>query len=330
MADSDDFDTRPLASGGGGDGDDVAPAIPAEGDVAERGSSAADQASRRRLEEDRRELEDRVRQRTAELAKANAKLRVEMDERRRAEEQSRVHQAEIAHIGRLNVLGEMVAELAHELNQPLSAIANYAQASVRMLGKLSDNPPQDVLSALQQIVGQASRAAQIIHRVRKFVAQAEPNREPIDLNVVAAEVVQFAEIEARLAGATIRLERCEQPLLVLADRAQIEQVLINLLHNALEALRQADAFSRQLSIRTAAAGQFVELAVRDTGPGVSPEARERLFERFFTTKPQGMGMGLPISRSIIESHGGRLWLDTAVSPGAEFHFVLPQHSPEST
>lgn len=282
-------------------------------------------ATRARLEAARLELERRVRQRTMELAEANVRLRVEMDERRRAEEESRVRQAEMAHVARLNAVGEMMAELAHELNQPLSAMANYAQASVRLLTRDVPDPPPDVLNSLQQIVGQASRAAQIVHRVRAFVSKGEQARKALGLNDLVADIVQLAEVEARVARATISFEPAPDKPIVFVDGVQIEQVLINLTRNAFEAMEAAGPFPRTLLLRTTVAGDLVETLVRDTGPGVAPDARDHVFERFYTTKPRGIGMGLPICRSIIESHGGRLWLDSGGTGGATFRFVLPLH-----
>ena len=285
-------------------------------------------STRHRLEAARAELERRVRERTMELAAANVRLRVEIDERRRAEEEVRIRQAEMAHVARLNAVGEMMAELAHELNQPLSAMANYAQASLRLLSRYSNDPPADVLTSLQQIVGQASRAAQIVHRVRTFVSKGEQARKPLPLNALIADIVQLAEVEARVARASIAFDPGDDSAIVFVDRVQIEQVLINLMRNAFEAMETGGGFPRQLTLRTAVSGSFVETVICDTGPGVPADMADRVFERFYTTKPRGIGMGLPISRSIIESHGGRLWLDTGGTAGATFRFVLPLHQNE--
>ena len=271
------------------------------------------------------ELEQRVRQRTAELAEANRRLRVEMEERRRAEEQVQQHQAELAHVARLSTVGEMVAELAHELNQPLSAISSYAQACKRLLHGDGADQAEELSAALNQVSEQTDRAAEIVRRLRRFVAKAKPAETALDLNAVIRDVAELMSIDARTAKAEVALELTEPLPPVVGDRIQLEQVLVNLMRNGFEALRESEYEPRRLTVRTTVDGRqgSVVVDVEDNGVGIRPEAADRVFDRFFTTKPDGMGMGLSISRSIIENHGGRLWVAPASERGAAFRFILP-------
>jgi PAS domain S-box-containing protein len=269
------------------------------------------------------ELEDRVRDRTAELADANVQLRLEMEERRRAEDEARQHQAELWHVARLNAVGEMVAELAHELNQPLSAISNYAQACARLLCSRSDDDREKLLAAVEQVRAQADRAAKITQRLRHFVAKAEPVRTVLDINRVVRDIAALLQVEAHVGLVDLRFDLVEPCPPVAADRIQIEQVIVNLLQNAFEAVRNSDAQPREVTIQTSTNHDgWIEVAVRDTGMGPPGGDFEQVFKRFFTTKPNGMGMGLSISRSIIENHGGRLWGAPNPDRGATFRFTL--------
>jgi C4-dicarboxylate-specific signal transduction histidine kinase len=282
-----------------------------------------------RLRRAHEELEQHVRQRTAELAEANHRLRVEMDERRRAEDLVLQHQAELAHVARLSTVGEMVAELTHELNQPLSAICSYAQACKRLLGSDGVAQVRELSASLKQVAEQADRAAEIIRRLRRFVTKAKPLQSPVDINAMIHEVSGLMSIDARMAGAEVVFELTGPLPPLLGDRIQLEQVLVNLMRNAFESLRESPHGDRRLSIRTALeAEKNVLVDVEDNGVGVPPDAGDCLFERFFTTKPEGMGMGLSISRSIVENHGGKLWVAPATGRGALFHFTLPIHPGE--
>ncbi|MBN2474054.1 MAG: response regulator [Pirellulales bacterium] len=270
------------------------------------------------------ELERRVQQRTAELAEANAKLRAEMEERRRAEERASQHQAELAHFARLSTVGEMVAELAHELNQPLAAISSYAQACARLLRSSREDSTEDLVASVRQVVEQAERAAEIIRRLRRFVKKGKPSRTALDLSVLVREIAAIVEVEARTVRVDLRFDLLEPCPPVMADRIQIEQVLINLIRNGLEAMRESQGGRRILTIETRVAdGQHLEVAVHDQGVGIPPDMMKRVFERYFTTKPHGIGMGLPISRSIVESHGGRLGVTSDPQSGTTFRFHLP-------
>jgi C4-dicarboxylate-specific signal transduction histidine kinase len=297
--------------------------------VVERALERARQAQRlieakEQLREAHEELELRVHRRTAELAEANRRLLVEMEERRRAEDQLRQHQDELAHVARLSTVGEMVVELAHELNQPLGAISSYAQACKRLLA--SDHPEdrEELSSALVRVGEQADRAAEIVRRLRRFITKAQPMQTSVDLNALIRDVAELMDIDARMAGAEVRFEFVAPLPSIVADRIQIEQVVVNLMRNAFEAMRDCPPEFRQLVLRTIVEDQrFIRVEACDTGIGIPPAAIESVFDRFFTTKPDGMGMGLAISRSIITNHGGKLWVVRNLDRGCTFSFTLP-------
>lgn len=276
------------------------------------------------LRQARDELEQRVRSRTAELAEANQRLRVEVEERRRAEEQLQCHQAELAHVARLSTMGEMVAELAHELNQPLSAISSYAQACQRLLRLGAADHAESLVTSLAQVAEQADRAAGIIRRLKRFVTKAKPVQVALDVNELVRDVGELMQLDARQAKVVVHFDLFDGLPPVVGDRIQIEQVMVNLMRNAFEAMRGAQATPCELTVRTSVEdGRRIRVEVRDTGCGIGPDTHARLFDRFFTTKADGMGMGLPISQSIIESHGGRLWAESNPDRGATFFFTLP-------
>lgn len=244
---------------------------------------------------------------------------------RQAEHQAREHQQELIHVSRLSTMGEMATGLAHELNQPLSAIANFANGSVRRL-QASGQGPEDILYALGQITAQADRAGEIIKRLRALVRKQTPVRRVADLNEVVREVCSFVEFEARKAGIVIEQEFYVHNLLVRIDVVQIEQVLLNLIRNALEALREMPEDGRSLVIQTDCQdGEWAVARVLDTGPGIRDEEMARLFEPFFTTKQGGMGMGLIISRTIIEDHGGTVNAEQRTGGGSCFSIRLPSN-----
>jgi PAS domain S-box-containing protein len=268
------------------------------------------------------ELEQRVRDRTANLLAAYERIEREIQERRRVEERIREREAELAHVTRLSTMGEMAATMAHELNQPLAAIANYAGGCLRRLqaGSASE---KHLLDATEQITAQAQRAGRIIHRLRSFVRKREPRRTLVDVNDAVREAVSFSTPEARRYGVAVALELADTLPAVLADLVQVEQVILNLLRNGIEAMRGMQGGKRLLEVKTTARDDWVEVAIRDWGCGVPAEAAGRLFHPFFTTKPHGMGMGLAISQSIVSAHGGRIWTHPAADGGAVFRFTLP-------
>ena len=236
-------------------------------------------------------------------------------------------QGELLHISRLTVLGEMGSTLAHELNQPLSAITNYLKGGRRMLERA---PPDTARAgeAMDKAADQALRAGDIIRKLRDFAARGEIERRIESLSKLVEEASALALIGAKEHGVRVSYRFDPQADLVVADRVQIQQVALNLIRNAIDAM--ATSPRRALAISTHAADNqigsdgdtFVQVSVADTGPGLSPEIADRLFEPFMTTKAQGMGVGLSISRTIIEAHGGRIWAESNSDGGATFHFTL--------
>lgn len=251
-------------------------------------------------------------------------IRHDITDLKRAQEQLRQHEHELAHVDRLSIMGEMASNLAHELGQPLGAVVNYAQACLRMVCRGTYSVERLSL-ALQQTVEQAQRAGAIIHRIRDFVRKDRPQAECLNLTSLASETLEFVSSEARGKGVRVAVETTDNLPPVRADRIQIEQVLLNLIFNSIDAMQQARFKARfkarQVTIRFKALEGKVRVTVADTGPGLGKDVVEHIFEPFYTTKDKGMGMGLAICRSIIEAHSGRLWADSA--SGAVFHFTLP-------
>lgn len=229
-------------------------------------------------------------------------------------------QSELIHASRLTAMGEMASALAHELNQPLAAISNYVKGSERML---EAEPPdrqkiQDALSAASE---QAIRAGQIIRQLRNFVARGEAEPRIENLPQLLEEAGALAMIGARERGVRLRYALSPRAKLVLADKVQVQQVVLNLMRNALEAMD--GSARRDLSVTSTPIGQgMIEVSIADTGSGLTPEITERLFQPFSTTKAQGMGVGLSISRTIIEAHGGRIWAEPNPGGGTAFYFTL--------
>jgi PAS domain S-box-containing protein len=245
----------------------------------------------------------------------------DITDRKRIEAQARQHQAELAHVLRLGTMGEMAAGLAHEINQPLGAIANYAQGCVR---RLRDGSADDaaLLPIVEQIAAEALRAGEIIRRLRELVRKESPEYQDVDLNGLVRKSIQMVEPEARQHGIHLHLRLAPDLPPAPCTGIQIEQVLVNLLLNGIEAVQGADNGERTLTVTTAPAAGGVEVAIRDSGVGI-PEPPADVFAPFFSTKPNGLGMGLSISRSIIEAHGGRLWATRNADRGSTFRFTLP-------
>jgi two-component system sensor kinase FixL len=247
----------------------------------------------------------------------------DITDRRRAEDEARVLQERLTHFSRLSTMGEMAAGLAHEINQPLSAIATYAQACQRLIRQPGPDL-EDVSAALEQINAQALRAGEVIRRLRNFVKNREVKREPVNCARLLDDLRTLAETDARLHNIRLRLD-CQEPLpTVYADPIQLQQVILNLVRNAIDAMVDAPEDRREVVLMTrAAADGEVEVTVADHGTGLAPEATEHLFNPFFTTKASGTGLGLAISRSIVRAHGGRLWHTPNDGSGVRFHFTLP-------
>jgi two-component system sensor kinase FixL len=242
--------------------------------------------------------------------------------RQRAEERLQELQDELIHVARLSAMGEMASALAHELNQPLTALINYAQATRRLVGEGGDEGQAALRSLLDKIMQQGSRAGQIIHRLRQFIAKGETERTLEDVNAVVEEASALALIGAAGRGIAVRrlLQKDLPPVLI--DKVQIHQVITNLIRNSVDALAEAGLGEIVIATRRPGPAQ-VEITVADTGPGLAPEVAARLFQPFVTTKPNGMGIGLSICRTIVEAHGGKLWASDNPGGGAMFTVSLP-------
>jgi two-component system sensor kinase FixL len=231
-------------------------------------------------------------------------------------------QSELVHVSRLTAMGEMASALAHEINQPLAAISNYMKGSRRLLAGSTDPNLTKIESALDRAAEQAVRAGQIIRRLRDFVSRGESEKRVESLSKLIEEAGALGLAGAREQNVRLRFDLDPGADLVLADRVQIQQVLVNLFRNALEAMAQS--LRRELVVANArAADDMIEVEVSDTGSGFQDDVIPNLFQTFFTTKDTGMGVGLSISRSIIEAHGGRMWAESNSSGGATFRFTLP-------
>jgi C4-dicarboxylate-specific signal transduction histidine kinase len=274
----------------------------------------------------RDQLEEKVQSRTAELRTANRDLQAEMAEREAAEEAVRTMEAELTHVSRVTLMGELTASIAHEVNQPLGAIMNYANACRRLLAAGSADHAR-IDQALESIADDATRASEVIARIRALSKKKPTEKAPYGVKPLISDVVAIAESKMLARGVSVRVELAPELPPLWIDRVQIQQVLLNLMINAMEAMDAVPAPQRILEISAASAsheGEAVVLVtVRDHGPGISPADRGRLFDAFFTTKSGGVGLGLAISRSIVESHRGRLALVSASGPGATFQITLP-------
>jgi len=243
----------------------------------------------------------------------------------REESEARLHevQSELARLARLSELGEMASALAHELNQPLSTIANYSQGCVRMLRGAPETLAGRLREALSEIAAQSLRAGQIIRHLREFVVRGETQKTPEDIRKLVEEAGALALIGSREQGVKAAFQFAPGADMVITDRVQIQQVLTNLMRNAIEAMRASER--RELTVRTYPDGKFVAVEISDTGPGVDEEIAAQLFKPFVTTKSGGMGIGLSISRRIIESHGGEISAGRNEDGGAVFRFTLPAY-----
>jgi C4-dicarboxylate-specific signal transduction histidine kinase len=281
--------------------------------------SAKRKQSQEALRHARDELETRVQDRTAELRQANETLR------ERGETLQKV-QTELAHVTRVMTVGELTASIAHELNQPLAAIVTNSNACLRWLGGAQPNL-DEARKAVDRIIKDSYRASDVISRVRALVKKTPARNDLVDLNEVIVEVLALAQNQARRAGVVLKRELATDLPRVRGDRVQLQQVILNLVINGLEAIAKNKNGERELSISSGIDdSKDMTIAVRDTGEGLDPANLERVFDAFFTTKADGMGMGLAISRTIIESHGGRLWATPNSPRGAIFQFTLPADS----
>ena len=271
-----------------------------------------------------------VKQAKAEIKRLNEELEQRVVERTRqltaASEALREAQAALTHVTRVTTLGEVTASFAHELNQPLAAIVNNANACLGLLPS-GRHGLDEVREALADIVSDADRASAIIERVRGLAKRTPPEKVPLRLVDVVDDVVALAAAESVARGVAIRTDVAADLPVVLGDRVQLLQVLLNLVVNGMDAMSSVDEPERRLDILgrpdTRDGGPAARISVQDRGVGLDAGRMDRLFEAFYTTKPHGMGMGLAICRSIIDAHGGRLWAESNQGPGATFSFRLP-------
>jgi C4-dicarboxylate-specific signal transduction histidine kinase len=255
---------------------------------------------------------------------------LDLTERKQAEKEARESerrynemQAKLAHANRVATVGQLTASIAHEINQPITGAATNARAALRWLQRQPPNVER-ALRAIDGIANSAERAGEIIAGIRALIKKAPQQKEPFEINETIHEVLMLAQGEVRKNGISVVLTMGEGLPRLEGDRTQLQQVMLNLINNAVQAMSAADVESRELMIFTSKTdrdGIIVE--VRDSGPGLDPANPERVFDAFYTTKPGGLGMGLSICRSIIEAHGGRLWASANMPRGATLQFTLP-------
>jgi signal transduction histidine kinase len=266
---------------------------------------------------------------------------LDLSKQKRAEEALQKAQSELAHITRVAALGELTASIAHEVNQPLAAVVNNANASLRWLSRDSPNLAE-ACNAIRRIIRDGKRAGDVISRMRALFKKASTTKERFNINEVIEEVVILAQSELQRNRVSLQTQLASDLPLISGDRIQLQQVMFNLLMNAIEAMSGVEEGRRELWVssekiteisgeseqsqledKALAAAEWTSVAVQDSGPGLDAKSLDRLFDAFYTTKPHGLGMGLAICRSIIEAHGGQLWATTNGSRGAVFQFRLP-------
>ncbi len=275
------------------------------------------------LRQARAELEVRVAERTVELKNANQALLRRMDEQRRTEEMLQATQAELARAARITTIGELTASIAHEVNQPLAAVVANADACVAWLAR--EHPDlAEARAAAERATQGATRASDVIARIRSLITKATPEKLRVQINQIVEQTAILAEGQAARTNVAIDLELSPDSPIVLGDTIQLQQVILNLVMNGIDAMSTVNDQPRTLTLRSERQdGGHIRVVVQDSGIGLTEEVKSRLFEPFFTTRSKGMGMGLSISRSIIEAHGGRLWAESNASRGATFQFTLP-------
>jgi signal transduction histidine kinase len=275
-------------------------------DVIETAGHKQAKAEIKRLNE---ELEQRVVERTSQLMLASEALREA--------------QTELAHVNRVTTMGQLAASIAHEVRQPITGVVTNALAASRWLGR---QPPdlEEVRHCLDDIVNDGKRAGDVIGRIRALIRKVPPRKDSLEINEAILEVIALTQSEAVKNGVSLQTQLAAGLPFIQGDRVQLQQVIINLIVNAIEAMSGISEGSRELLIGTGKDGSSgVLVAVQDSGPGLNPESLGRLFDAFYTTKPGGMGMGLSICRSIVEAHGGRIWVSRTAGPGATVQFTLP-------
>jgi signal transduction histidine kinase len=274
-------------------------------DVIETAGYKQAKAEIKRLNE---ELEQRVVERTSQLMLASEALREA--------------QTELAHVNRVTTMGQLAASIAHEVNQPIAGVVANADAALRWLGR---RPPdlERVQYSLDEIIKDGNRAGDVIGRIRALIKKVPPRKDGLEINEAILEVIALTHGEVVKNGVSLQTQLVAGLPLVQGDRVQLQQVILNLIVNAVEAMSGVSEGSRELLIGTGKDSSGVLVAVQDSGPGLNPKSFDRLFDAFYTTKPGGMGMGLSICRSIVEAHGGRIWASRTAGPGATVQFTLP-------
>jgi PAS domain S-box-containing protein len=249
-------------------------------------------------------------------------LLMDIEDRTRALAQLEQMQSDFAHMNRVSMMGELAASLSHEITQPIASARNYACAAQNFLDM---RPPNlsEVRKALSCVVGNTDRAGDILDRIRDHIKNAPPRKEHFDLNEAVNEVIVLGRSAILKNGVSVHTRLSEGLFPIHCDRVQLQQVILNLILNAAEAMGSVEAEPRELLISTEQHHTGVLVALRDSGPGIDPRDLERVFEAFYTTKPRGVGMGLSICRSIIDAHGGRLWAEANEPRGTIFQFTLP-------
>ena len=278
-------------------------------------------AAQRSATESARRARDDLKGTVEELQKTNKALDAESRERKHAEETMRQVQAELARVSRVTTMGELTASLAHEVNQPIAAAVTDASTCLRWLMREQPNLTE-AREAASRVAKDATRAAEIINRIRQLFRKTAPQRELVDVNEVVQEMMAIVRSEAARYNILLETDLAADLMQVTADRVQLQQVLMNLLMNGIEAMKNTNRM-RRLMIKSRLENERVFVSVNDTGVGLPPEHADQIFTAFFTTKLHGTGMGLRISRSIVESHGGSLWAEKNSPSGATFCFTLP-------
>ncbi len=278
-------------------------------------------AAQRGAMESLRRARDDLKETVQEVQRANEALEAESHERKRAEEASRQAQADLARVSRVTTMGELTASLAHEVNQPIGAAVTNANTCIRWLAR--DTPDvEEARAAAVRSAKDGMRAAEIVSRIRLLFKKGSPEREFVDVNEVVREMIVLLRGEATRYNISVRTELAAELPPVLGDRVQLQQVLMNLMLNGMDAMKDVDG-TRELAIKSQRAeSEQVLVIVSDTGVGLPAQQGDQIFQAFFTTKSHGTGMGLSISRSIVESHGGRLWAADNSPRGASFHLTL--------